>query len=79
MAAGANRRRLLRSSCDDLKRWWWRVHHLVARVAQNWVMAERVFVRDLEPAEGNKLLSTIRRGSGSVVKWRRSQIVLWSA
>lgn len=42
-------------------------------------MAERVFVRDLAPEEGNKLLSIIRRGSGSVVRWRRSQIVLWSA
>jgi transposase len=42
-------------------------------------MAERVFVRDLEPDEGRKLLSIIRRGSGSVVRWRRSQIVLWSA
>ena len=52
---------------------------MTVRVAQTWRMAERVFVRDLEPAEGNKLLSTIRRGSGSVVRWRRSQIVLWSA
>jgi transposase len=42
-------------------------------------MAERVFVRDLAPEEGRKLLSIIRRGSGSVVRWRRSQIVLWSA
>ena len=42
-------------------------------------MAERVFVRDLVPEEGTKLLSIIRRGSGSVVRWRRSQIVLWSA
>jgi len=42
-------------------------------------MAERVFVRDLQPEEGRKLLSIIRRGSGSVVRWRRSQIVLWSA
>jgi transposase len=42
-------------------------------------MAERVFVRDLEPVEGNRLLLIIRRGSGSVVRWRRSQIVLWSA
>jgi transposase len=47
--------------------------------AQTGWMAERVFVRDLEPVEGNKLLSIIRRGSGSVVRWRRSQIVLWSA
>ena len=41
-------------------------------------MADRVYVRDLAPAEGNKLLSIIRRGSGSVVRWRRAQIVLWS-
>ena len=42
-------------------------------------MADRVYVRDLAPPEGNKLLSIIRRGSGSVVRWRRAQIVLWSA
>jgi transposase len=30
-------------------------------------------------AEGNKLLGIVRRGSGSVVRWRRAQIVLWSA
>ena len=42
-------------------------------------MAERVYVRDLSNDEGRKLLSIIRRGSGSVVRWRRSQIVLWSA
>lgn len=42
-------------------------------------MAERVVVRDLAPQEGQKLLQIIRRGSGSVVRWRRAQIVLWSA
>jgi len=42
-------------------------------------MAERVYVRDLTSDEGQKLLSIIRRGSGSVVRWRRAQIVLWSA
>ena len=42
-------------------------------------MAERVYVRDLAPEEGRKLLGIIRRGSGSVVRWRRAQIVLWSA
>ena len=42
-------------------------------------MAERVQVRDLTPIEGNKLLGIVRRGSGSVVRWRRAQIVLWSA
>jgi transposase len=42
-------------------------------------MADRVFVRDVAPEEGRKLLAIIRRGSGSVVRWRRAQIVLWSA
>src|SRR3954454_17301941 len=42
-------------------------------------MAQRVLVRDLSNDEGRKLLSIIRRGSGSVVRWRRAQIVLWSA
>ena len=42
-------------------------------------MAERVQVRDLTSDEGATLLSIIRRGSGSVVRWRRAQIVLWSA
>src|SRR4249920_2719140 len=42
-------------------------------------MAERVQVRDLTNDEGGKLLSIVRRGSGSVVRWRRAQIVLWSA
>jgi len=42
-------------------------------------MAERVQVRELSNDEGRRLLSVIRRGSGSVVRWRRAQIVLWSA
>ena len=42
-------------------------------------MAERVAVRDISNEKGNKLLSIIPRGSGSVVRWRRAQIVLWSA
>ena len=44
-----------------------------------WDGAERVQVRDLTNDEGRRLLSIIRRGSGSVVRWRRAQIVLWSA
>jgi transposase len=43
------------------------------------LVAERVQVRDLSNDEGRKLLSIVRRGSGSVVRWRRAQIVLWSA
>jgi transposase len=41
-------------------------------------MAERVAVRDITTEEGRKLLSIVRRGSGSVVRWRRAQIVPWS-
>jgi Helix-turn-helix domain len=42
-------------------------------------MAERVHVREITNVEGNKLLSIVRRGTGSVVRWRRAQVVLWSA
>ena len=55
------------------------VHQARDVVAQTWWMAERVQVRDLTNDEGQKLLSIVRRGTGSVVRWRRAQIVLWSA
>src|SRR5450755_2619453 len=42
-------------------------------------MAELVAVREISNEEGRKLLSIVRRGSGSVVRWRRAQIVLPSA
>jgi len=42
-------------------------------------MAERVRVREITNDEGNRLLRIVRRGSGSVVRWRRAQVVLWSA
>src|SRR4026209_2410998 len=42
-------------------------------------MAEPGMVRGPSNEEGRKLLSIVRRGSGSVVRWRRAQIVLWSA
>jgi transposase len=42
-------------------------------------MAERVHVREITNVEGNRLLSIVRRGTGSVVRWRRAQVVLWSA
>lgn len=42
-------------------------------------MAARVQVRELSNDEGRRLLAIVRRGSGSVVRWRRAQIVLWSA
>ena len=42
-------------------------------------MAERVRVREISNDEGNRLLRIVRRSSGSVVTWRRAQIVLLSA
>lgn len=42
-------------------------------------MAERVCIREISNKEGNQLLRIIPGGSGSVVRWCRAQIVLWSA
>ena len=42
-------------------------------------MAERVRVREISNQEGNRLLRIVRRSSGSVVTWRRAQMVLLSA
>jgi transposase len=42
-------------------------------------VAERVRVRDITAQEGNRLLRIVRRSSGSVVTWRRAQMVLLSA
>lgn len=41
-------------------------------------MAERVRVREISNEEGNRLLRTVRRSSGSVVTWRRAQMILLS-
>lgn len=42
-------------------------------------MAERVRVREIASDEGQRLLRIVRRGTGSVVTWRRAQMVLLSA
>ena len=42
-------------------------------------VADRVRVRELGDDEGRRLLRIIRRGTGSVVTWRRAQMVLLSA
>jgi hypothetical protein len=42
-------------------------------------MVHRVQVRALSDDEGNRLLRIVRRSSGSVVTWRRAQMVLLSA
>ena len=43
------------------------------------LVAERVRVREIDDDEGQRLLRIIRRGTGSVVTWRRAQMVLLSA
>ena len=55
------------------------VHHLAVRPGFHSGMAERVRVREISNDEGGRLLKTVRRSSGSIVTWRRAQIVLWSA
>jgi transposase len=42
-------------------------------------VSERVRVREIDDDEGRRLVRIIRRGSGSVVTWRRAQMVLLSA
>jgi len=42
-------------------------------------MAGRVRVREISEDEGNRLKRIVCRGSGSVVAWRRAQMVLWPA
>lgn len=43
------------------------------------VAREKLRVRELSNDEGNRLLRIVRRSSGSVVTWRRAQMVLLSA
>jgi transposase len=56
-----------------------RVHHFDRLACFDAGMAERVRVREITNDEGNRLLRTVRRSAGSVVTWRRSQMVLLSA
>lgn len=43
------------------------------------VVADPVRVREIDDDEGRRLLRIIRRGTGSVVSWRRARMVLLSA
>jgi transposase len=47
-------------------------------ILQTGQVAERVRVREIDD-EGRRLVRIVRRGSGSVVTWRRAQMVLLSA
>ena len=42
-------------------------------------MREGIRVREITNDEGRRLLQIVRRSSGSVVRWRRAQMVLLSA
>jgi transposase len=51
----------------------------VCSAARGAIMAAAVRVRAISNDEGNRLLRIVRRSSGSVVTWRRAQMVLLSA
>ena len=48
-------------------------------IAETEPVSERLRVREIDDDEGQRLVRIIRRGSGSVVTWRRAQMVLLSA
>src|SRR6185369_3197007 len=52
---------------------------ILSRWRDDRAVAERVRVREIDPDEGQKLLRIVRRSSGSVVTWRRAQMILLSA
>jgi hypothetical protein len=50
-----------------------------ALIAEVGPVTQRLRVREIGDDEGRRLVRIIRRGSGSVVTWRRAQMVLLSA
>jgi transposase len=48
-------------------------------ILQTGPVTERPRVREIDDDEGQRLVRIVRRGSGSVVTWRRAQMVLLSA
>ena len=48
-------------------------------IAESGPVTERLRVREIDDDEGRRLVRIVRRGSGSVVTWRRAQMVLLSA
>ena len=52
---------------------------LLVPIAETGPVTERLRVREIDDDEGRRLVRIIRRGSGSVVTWRRAQMVLLSA
>ena len=60
---------------------WWRtlIWHVWLVGSEVVVSREGLRVREISTDEGNRLLRIVRRSSGSVVTWRRAQMVLLSA
>ncbi len=52
---------------------------LCVLIAETGPVSERLQVREIDDDEGQRLVRIVRRGSGSVVTWRRAQMVLLSA
>jgi hypothetical protein len=48
-------------------------------IAQTGPVTERLRVREIDDEEGRRLVRIVRQGSGSMVTWRRAQMVLLSA
>jgi transposase len=48
-------------------------------IVQTGLVTERLRVREIDDDEGRRLVRIVRRGTGSVVTWRRAQMVLLSA
>jgi Helix-turn-helix domain len=48
-------------------------------IVQTGPVADRLRVREIDDDEGRRLVRIVRRGTGSVVTWRRAQMVLLSA
>ena len=48
-------------------------------IVQTGRVTERLRIREIDDDEGGRLVRIVRRGTGSVVTWRRAQMVLLSA
>jgi hypothetical protein len=56
--------------------WSWPRQVLIVKTG---AVSGRLRVREIDDDEGRRLVRIVRRGSGSVVTWRRAQMVLLSA
>jgi hypothetical protein len=52
---------------------------VAALIAETVPVSERLRMRGIDDDEGRRLVRIVRQGSGSVVTWRRAQMVLLSA